>query len=117
MIGNGYDEDKIIGMDAINNMPKPTQEVINKNRWSRQYRDDRFQGTHQMRRTDKSGGAGTFARTQEEGFEETLKKKPKSTYERAGGDSGVSSSSNQWNRSSWKPSNETQDRSSGSRGT
>ena len=117
MIGNGYDEDQIKGMDAMNNMPKPTQEDQDKNRWSKQFREDKFQGAHQIRRTDKSGGAGTYARAKEEGYEETLKKRPKSTYEWAGGDSGVSSSSNQWSRSSWKPSSETQDRSSGSRGT
>jgi hypothetical protein len=103
MIENGYDEHKILGMDALNKAPRPSEETLNKNRWSKGYRDERLQGTQTIRRTDKSGGAGTIARTAEPDFEEVLSKKPKNEYQKAGGDSGTSSSSRQWGQSSWQP--------------
>jgi hypothetical protein len=114
MIENGYDENQILGMDALNKAPRPSEETLNKNRWSKDYRDERLQGTQTIRRTDKTGGAGTIARSAEPDFEEVLSKKPKNEYKAAGGDSGTSSSSNQWGQSSWKPKSQIPDRSSGS---
>ena len=103
MTENGHDEHQILGMDALNKAPRPSEETLNKNRWSKDYRDDRLQGVQTIRRTDKTGGAGTIARTQEPDFDEVLSKKPRSENKPAGGDSGTSSSSNQWGQSSWKP--------------
>ena len=114
MIENGYDENQILGMDALNKAPRPSEETLNKNRWSKVYRDERLQGTQTIRRTDKSGGGNTIARTEEPDFEEVLKKKPKNEYQKAGGDSGTSSSSRQWGQSSWQPKSQKPDRSSGS---
>jgi hypothetical protein len=131
MTENGYDRDSIVGMDAMNAAPKASREEIETNAWNKEYREEKFRGFKQIRRTDKDGGAGTVARWEEPDYDEVLAKRPRNTpQDDARGDSGAASSST-WNQrndgqaSWWNPRHDSstelsqehsrKDRSSGSK--
>ena len=104
MIENGYDENQILGMDALNKAPRPSEETLNKNRWSKDTEKKGFKVPRPFAELTKSGGAGYDRPNRRTRFRRSAKlKKPKNEYQNAGGDSGTSSSSRQWGQSSWQP--------------
>jgi hypothetical protein len=124
MIGNGFDEEQMKGMDALANAPKASEAKIAEHAWSKVYRDVKLKGYQQLRRTDKTGGSGTVAARDEPDYDEVRAKRPKAEASSdAGGDSGparkkvwVVSNSTKYSQKSDASQSQKAERSSGSGG-